>query len=111
GMTISRTDAASGSSAVLTAPLSVGQYASLVEARTDLYFEPTFEPERAMPPGNGMMTSATRPIAFTAASAADSVARRLAPMIRRLPPPTASLVSPVVASHRNSPSITGMRQY
>ena len=29
---------------------------------------------------------------------------------RRLPPPTAALVMPVVASQRNSPSMTGMRQ-
>jgi hypothetical protein len=57
-----------------------------------------------------MMTSGTAWIAFTAASAAASVVRALAPMISRLPPPTAALVRPVVASQTNSPSITGMRQ-
>ena len=81
-----------------------------MEAASALYFEPTFEPERTMPPGNGMITSGTAAIAATAASAAASVASRSRPMIRRLPPPTASLVSPVVSSQTNSPSMTGMRQ-
>src|SRR6266566_2870714 len=69
-MTISSTAAMSGSSALSTAPLKVGQYASLVDAGTFLYFEPTLEPERAMPPGNGAMASGTARIAFAAASAA-----------------------------------------
>ena len=43
-----------------------------------LYLEPTFDPERTMPPGNGMMTSGTALIALTAASAAASVACALA---------------------------------
>ena len=34
-----------------------------------LYLEPTFEPERTMPPGKGVMTSATSAMASTAASA------------------------------------------
>ena len=50
-MTISRTDAMSLSSALRPEPFNVGQYASLVEATTPLYLEPTLEPERAMPPG------------------------------------------------------------
>ena len=36
--------------------------------------------------------------------------RAVRPRISRLPPPTACLVRPVVASQTNSPSITGMRQ-
>src|SRR5262249_61421672 len=89
---------------------SVGQYASLVEALA-LYLDPTLEPERTIPPGNGTITSATALIAFTAASAAARVNSPLRPMIKRLPPPTAVLVSPVTASHTNSPSITGTHQY
>src|SRR5258706_8456432 len=109
-ITISSTQAASGSSAVSTAPRSVGQKARLVDAGTPLYFEPTLEPDRTMPPGNGMMAAGTFAMAAVAASAAASVDRAVRPMIKRLPPPTASLVSPVVASQTNSPSITGMRQ-
>jgi hypothetical protein len=109
-MTISRTDAISSSSAVFTTPFRVGLYASLVDAMTPLYFEPTFEPERTMPPGNGAIASATFSIARAAASAAARVVCALRPMMSRLPPPTACLVRPVVASQTNSPSITGMRQ-
>ena len=75
-----------------------------------LYFEPTFEPERTMPPGKGMMTSRVAPMRRTAASAASSTVRALAPMMMRLPPPTAAFVIPIVASQTNSPSITGTRQ-
>jgi len=67
-------------------------------------------PNRTMPPGKGKTTPSTSFIAETASSAARMVVLVVAPMIRRLPPPTAFLVSPVVASHRNSPSMTGMRQ-
>src|SRR5579871_574346 len=109
-ITISSTQAASGSSAVSTAPRNVGQKAWLVDAGTPLYFEPTLEPDRTMPPGNGVMVSGTLAIAAVAASAAASVAGAVRPMIKRLPPPTACLVSPVVASQTNSPSITGIRQ-
>jgi hypothetical protein len=64
----------------------------LVEALAPLYFEPTFDPERAIPPGNGMMTPATWRIALTAASVAASVFAALRPMTMILPPPTACLV-------------------
>src|SRR5438552_18803763 len=72
-MTISSTAAMPGSSALSTAPFKVGQYASLVDAGAFLYFDPTLEPERAIPPGNGVMASGTARIAVTAASAAASV--------------------------------------
>ena len=39
-----------------------------------MYFEPTFEPERTMPPGKGVITSGTSSIAFTARSQAASTA-------------------------------------
>ena len=55
-------------------PTSVGQYASLVDASSALYLEPTFEPERTTPPGNGRMTFLTFCIAATARSAAASAA-------------------------------------
>ena len=58
-MTISSTATVSGPSSVFTRPRSVGQKASLVEAISALYLEPTLEPERTTPPGNGMMTSGT----------------------------------------------------
>ena len=75
-----------------------------------LYLPPILEPERAMPPGNGTMAPGTLPIAATAASAAASALALLLASTKKLPPPTASLVRPVVASQTNSPSITGMRQ-
>src|SRR5262249_48730660 len=100
----------SSGSAVFTAAFKVGQYASLVEAIWPLYLEPTFEPERTMPPGNGVITSGTSSMARTARSQAASTAACDLPSTSRLPPPTAFLVRPVVASHTNSPSITGMRQ-
>jgi hypothetical protein len=71
-MTISMTDSISGVSSVLTRPLSVGQNASLVEANSALYLEPTFEPERTTPPGKGMMTLGILRMASIAASQADS---------------------------------------
>ena len=73
-----------------------------------LYLPPIFVPERTMPPGNGMIASGTVRMASIAASAARNVVWYERPMRRRLPPPTASLVRPVVASHRNSPSMTGI---
>ena len=54
-MTISSTATVSGPSSDFTRPRSVGQKASLVEATVPLYLEPTLEPERTMPPGNGVM--------------------------------------------------------
>ena len=75
-----------------------------------LYLPPTLEPERTIPPGNGMIAPGTLFIAASAASAAASAWRLVRAMNRRLPPPTPSPVMPVLASQRNSPSITGMRQ-
>ena len=66
-MTISSTATVSGPSSLFTRPRNVGQKASLVEATMPLYLEPTLEPERTMPPGNGVITSGTSPIASTAA--------------------------------------------
>ena len=69
-MTISITQPISGVSSDFVAPRKVGQKASLVEAIIALYFEPTFEPERTTPPGNGMITFGTLRIASMAASTA-----------------------------------------
>ena len=44
-----------------TSPRSVGANAVFVLARSALYLLPTFEPDRAIPPGNGRITSGTRP--------------------------------------------------
>ncbi len=109
-MTISSTAMVSASSSDFTAPFSVGQNASLVEATAPLYFEPTFEPERTMPPGNGVITSGTLAMASTAASVASSRPARSRPSISRLPPPTPSVVKPHLSSMTNSPSMTGTRQ-
>ncbi len=57
-------------SSLFVTPLSVGAKASLLEAIMPLYLPPTLEPERTMPPGNGVMTPGTLSIAATAASAA-----------------------------------------
>ena len=81
----------------------------LVLAQSSLYLLPTFEPERAIPPGNGRITSGQRRMAATAASAAASVAAGSLPIRMRLPPAT-PLTVPKVSSQRNSPSITGIRQ-
>src|SRR3981189_2959962 len=55
---ISSTQPASGvRSLFLDRPMSVGQNASLVDALAPVYFEPTFEPERTTPPGNGLSTA------------------------------------------------------
>ena len=81
-----------------------------VRAAGALYLLPTFEPERAMPPGKGRITSGTaRLIAVTAASAATSVAAGSLPMMMMLPPAT-PLTVPKISSQRNSPSITGICQ-
>ena len=58
---------------VFTAPSGSGNTRRWSTRCTPLYFEPTLEPERTIPPGNGTMTSATCAIAATAASAAASV--------------------------------------
>ncbi len=92
-----------------TTPRSVGAYAVLVLARSALYLLPTFEPERAIPPGNGKITSGHCRIAATAASAARSVAVGSVPRRMRFPPAT-PLTVPKVSSQVNSPSITGTRQ-
>ena len=109
-MTISSTDSVPGASSLLVAPRSVGQNASLVDANMPLYLVPTFEPERTMPPGNGVITSSILAIASTAASVVSSRPARSVPTISMLPPPTASVVTPVVSSITNSPSMTGTRQ-
>ena len=92
-----------------TRPRRVGQKAVLVLARSALYLLPTFEPDRAMPPGNGRMTSGTARMAATAASAAASVVGASTPRRMMLPPAT-PLTVPKVSSQMNSPSITGIRQ-
>src|SRR5260221_11233347 len=70
-ITISSKQPTSGvSSLFFDRPMSVGQNASLVDALAPVYFEPTFEPERTTPPGNGMITAGSLRIAATAASAA-----------------------------------------
>ena len=51
-----------------------------VLARSALYLLPTFDPDRAIPPGNGMMISGQALIAATAASAAASVNAGSRPM-------------------------------
>src|SRR5262249_49739913 len=109
-MTISSTATVSGPSPDFTRPRSVGQNASLVEAMAPLYLEPTLEPERTMPPGNGVMVSGTAPMASTALSAVSSNPARSLPRMIGLPPPTASVTMPVVSSMTNSPSMTGTRQ-
>src|SRR5258706_6244565 len=108
-MTISSTAPVSGDNSLLTAPRNVGQNASLVEAGSALYFEPTFEPERTTPPGKGITTPRNFDIDSMAASQAASASDWPRASTRKLPPPTA-LIMPVVSSQRNSPSITGIRQ-
>src|SRR3954451_22948297 len=95
--------------AVSTSPRRVGANAVLVLARSALYLLPTFDPDRAIPPGNGRITPGTRLIAAAAASGAvrtdfGSVPRRM------MLPPATPLVVPKVSSQVNSPSITGTRQ-
>jgi hypothetical protein len=80
-----------------------------VEAISFGYFEPTFEPDRTIPPGNGRATFGRRRIASTAAWDAAWAAPREVARIRKLPPPTAD-TTPVSCSTRNSPSMTGIRQ-
>ena len=68
-------------------------------------------PERTMPPGNGMITSGTRGDRRDGGlGCRERASARSRPMIRRLPPPTASLVRPVVVladelavHHRDAP--------
>ena len=78
-------------------------------AMSFLYLLPTFEPERAIPPGNGRITSGQARIAATAARVAASVAGRSRPS-RMMFPPATPLVVPKDSSQVNSPSITGIRQ-
>ena len=59
-----------------------------MEAGRPLYFEPILEPERATPPGKGMMMLGILVMAAIARSAAARTVRVLRPMIRKLPPPT-----------------------
>ena len=109
-MTISITQPMRSSSSLrLASPRSVGQKASLVDAISAGYRLPTFEPERTTPPGNGRITSGSRRIAVTAASAAASAASVSRARNSRLPPPT-PLTTGVVSCATNSPSITGTRQ-
>ena len=58
-MTISSTALMSGPSWLSTTPRKVGAKASLVDAIMPLYLPPIFEPERTMPPGNGMIAPTT----------------------------------------------------
>lgn len=108
-ITVSSTQSSPSASALAGRPRRVGHQASLVDAGSALYFEPTLEPERTTPPGKGAMTPGTRRSAATARSAAASAAAALAATKIRLPPPTALTIG-VVSSQRNSPSITGTRQ-
>ena len=79
-------------------------------ARSALYLLPTFEPDRAIPPGNGRITSGTARMARDGAPrSAASVAAGSIPRRMMLPPAT-PLVVPKVSSQVNSPSITGIRQ-
>ncbi len=71
-ITSSSTAPVSGSSCEFGSPRRTGLKASLVEATSVLYFEPTLEPERTMPPGKGRITPGTTEAASTAASAAAS---------------------------------------
>ena len=110
-MTISSTDADVGRQLVADrGPSGSGRYASLVEASRPLYFEPTFEPERTMPPGNGMMTRGRLRIAATARSAAASTAGRVAPEDQEIAAADRLLGHAGLVLARNSPSITGIRQ-
>ncbi len=77
-----------------------------------LYLEPTFEPERTMPPGNGMMTSGTLAIAPTAACAAASVRRgapahdqEVAAADRLLGQAGRRLAQELAVHHRNAPEM------
>ena len=49
-----------------------------------LYCEPTFEPERTMPPGKGVIAPATPRIASTPASVARIVVSQSSPMIEKI---------------------------
>ena len=51
-ITISRTKLDVWSNFEFTIPLKVGQYSKFVDAIKFLYFEPTFEPDLTIPPGN-----------------------------------------------------------
>ena len=74
-----------------------------------LYLLPTFEPERAIPPGKGRITSGQRLMAATAASAAASVAAGSLPMRMMLPPatpltvPNDLLAKEFAVHHRDAP--------
>ena len=83
----------SGVKFVAVTPFSVGQNASLDDAISALYFEPTLEPERTTPPGNGMMTPAILRMAATPHSAAASALFRDRARMSRLPPPTAFVLT------------------
>ena len=67
-------------------------------------------PLRAIPPGNGMITPSTERIALAAASDARSADSASRPSMMMLPPATPS-TTPKRSWTRNSPSITGTRQY
>src|SRR5512135_2453225 len=109
-ITISSTAPISAVSFVAATPRIVGQKASFVEARSDGYLDPTFEPERTTPPGNGRITFGSCRIAATATSHAASACAWDSARTRKLPPPTPLTIA-VVSSIRKSPSITGIRQY
>ena len=66
-------------------------------------------PLRAIPPGNGMITSRTERIAAAAASAARSALALSRPSMMMLPPATPSATAKRSCT-KNSPSITGTRQ-
>ena len=95
---------------MLVTARTVGQKGSLVEALRALYLDPTLDPERTTPPGKGMITLGTLRMAAIAASQAASTWGWDSASTRKLPPPTLG-ITPVVSSTRNSPSITGTRQY
>jgi hypothetical protein len=67
-------------------------------------------PLRAIPPGNGRIAPSTGRIASAAASVARRVVAASSARMIRLPPPTPCTI-PKRSSTRNSPSITGIRQY
>ena len=56
-----------------TSPRNVGAKAAFVLAFSALYLDPTFEPDRAIPPGKGNSTPGIPRMAATAASVAASV--------------------------------------
>ena len=62
-------------------PLKVGQYSKFVDAIKFLYFEPTFEPDLTIPPGNGKITFLILFISLTAFSDAFSSASIVFPKI------------------------------